>query len=47
MTITFHILIGIAALVVLMIWPERRASLLAVSAALAMMAFGGLRPEAK
>lgn len=41
MTITFHILIGIAALVVLMIWPERRASLLAVVAALAMLALSG------
>lgn len=41
MTITIQLLLGIAALVMLMIWPDRRASLLAVSAALAMMALTG------
>lgn len=41
MTITFHILLSIAALVALVIWPERRASHLAVLAALAMVALTG------
>ena len=41
MTITFPVLVGIAALVVLMIWPERRTSLLAVTAALVMVALAG------
>lgn len=41
MTINIQVLLGIAALIVLMIWPMRHASLLAVVAALAFMALTG------
>lgn len=41
MTINIQVLLGIAAVVVLMIWPMRRTSLLAVVAAMAMMALTG------